>query len=214
MKFITKGVAMIVLIGLSVMGTQAQKLSKAEKKALKKEAKAMYKDPSKLKALKDAKQKTEEALDSNKKEVLKLKASQHDFEQRESVMLSTIDSLSARWKRAEERIKELEKRKPVAAANSTATVKGVVFKVQVGAYKNKSFNYNNSNTDYSNENANGYNKHVLGAFKQYQAAKSFADHLVQLGIKGAWVVAFKDGNRITIKEALGGTSTSNEEGGK
>lgn len=209
-----------LLIGLVVNTAQAQGLSKAEKKALKKEAKTLYKDPAKLKVLKDAKNKAEEELANNKKEILKLKASQHDFEQRESVMLSTIDSLSARLKRAKDKIKELENRKPVAASNpttETGVVAGVVFKVQVGAYKNKSIGTGSGGSDYTNENAGGYSKHLLGSFKQYQPAKSFADHLERLGIKGAWVVAFKDGNRISIKEALGGTSKKeegNNEGGK
>lgn len=211
MKFIIKGIVMSVLIGLTAVSVQAQKISKAEKKALKKEAKAMYKDVAKLKVLKDSKQEADSVLAETKKEILKLKATQHDFEQRESVMLSTIDSLSARLKRAKDRIKELETGKPVATATptptTTAVVQGVVFKVQVGAYKNKSFDHNN-NTDYTKENADGYNKHVLGSFSQYQEAKSFAEHLVQLGIKGAWVVAFKDGVRISVKEALGGGSNS------
>lgn len=209
MKFIIKGIVMSVLIGLTAVSVQAQKVSKAEKKALKKEAKAMYKDVTKLKALKDSKKEADSVLAETKKEILKLKATQHDFEQRESVMLSTIDSLSARLKRAKDRIKELETNKPVATATPTTTsvVQGVVFKVQVGAYKNKNFDHNN-NTDYTKENADGYNKHVLGSFNQYQEAKSFAEHLVQLGIKGAWVVAFKDGVRISVKEALGGGSNS------
>lgn len=221
MKFIIKGIVMGVLIGLTTVSVQAQaqKLTKTEKKALKKEAKAMYKDVAKLKALKDSKKEAEEALAGSKTEILKLKATQHDFEQRESVMLSTIDSLSARLKRAKDRIKELENNKSTAttpvATNHVGTVKGVVFKVQVGAYKNKSFDHNN-NTDYTKENADGYNKHVLGSFSQYQEAKSFADHLIQLGIKGAWVVAFKDGTRISVKEALGGTIPAKDDnaGGK
>ena len=217
MKFIITGVVMSVLMGLTTVNIQAQKLTKEEKKALKKEAKAMYKDVAKLKVLKDAKKEAEEALAGNKKEVLRLKATQHDFEQRESVMLSTIDSLSARLRRAKDRIKELENGKPVATANPTETntteviaVKGVVFRVQVGAYKNRNFDHNNT-SDYTKENADGYNKHVLGSFTQYQSAKSFAAHLTQLGIKGAWVVAFKDGTRISVKEALGGTEPKKDE---
>lgn len=226
MKFMTKCILLSLFIGLvTVNHTQAQELSKAEKKALKKEAKDLYKNPAKLKVLKDAKNKAKEELDNNKKEILKLKAAQHDFEQRESVMLSTIDSLSARLKRAKNKIKELENRKPVATANPTpaptGTVAGVVFKVQVGAYKGRSIGTGNGGSDYTNESADGYNKHLLGSFRQYQPAKSFADHLERLGIKGAWVVAFKDGNRISIKEALGGASNStpkteevNTDGGK
>ncbi|EAY31467.1 hypothetical protein [Microscilla marina] len=221
MKFIIKGIVMSVLIGLTAVSSQAQELTKTEKRALKKEAKAMYKDVTKLKALKDGKKESDEALATTKTEILKLKATQHDFEQRESVMLSTIDSLSARLKRAQDRIKELENNKSITSTNPTtisgvASTKGIVFRVQVGAYKNRSFDHNN-NTDYTKENADGYNKHVLGTFSQYQAAKSFAEHLTQLGIKGAWVVAFKDGNRISVQEALGGTTPvkdDNNGGGK
>ncbi|HAS39170.1 MAG TPA: hypothetical protein DCS93_01765 [Microscillaceae bacterium] len=224
MKFMTKCILLSMLIGLVVVNTQAQELSKAEKKALKKEAKDLYKNPAKLKILKDAKDKANEELNKNKQEILKLKAAQHDFEQRESVMLSTIDSMSARLKRANDKIKELENRKPVAAANPTTptgTVAGVVFKVQVGAYKGGNIGTGNGGSDYTNESADGYNKHLLGSFKQYQPAKSFASHLERLGIKGAWVVAFKDGNRISIKEALGGAGSDtpkneevNTDGGK
>jgi len=226
MKFMTKCILLSMLIGLVVVNTQAQELSKAEKKALKKEAKELYRNPAKLKILKDAKNKANEELKSNKEEILKLKAAQHDFEQRESVMLSTIDSMSARLKRATDKIKELESRKSVAAANPatpapTGTVAGVVFKVQVGAYKRRNVGTGNGGSDYTNESADGYNKHLLGSFKQYQPAKSFASHLERLGIKGAWVVAFKDGNRISIKEALGGAGSDtpkkedvNTDGGK
>ena len=49
-----------------------------------------------------------------------------------------------------------------------------------------------------------YQKVVVGQFRDYEKAKNLRDELKQMGVKGAWIVSYRDGQRITVKEALGG----------
>jgi hypothetical protein len=109
---------------------------------------------------------------------------------------------------------------PVAAVASTtkggkknnssmaSTAKpGVVYKVQIGAFRNKDLTkYFNNNKNFSGDvDADGAKKYTLGEFVEYWEADNFKKYLREMGVKDAWIVAYKDGNRVPIKDALEGT---------
>ena len=91
-------------------------------------------------------------------------------------------------------------------ATSTVSMDGLLFKVQVGAYKGidlrKYFdNYKNFSGEVGDD---GVLKYTLGVFTDYWEADQFKKYLREMGVKDAWVVSYKDGARIPIKDALEG----------
>jgi len=84
--------------------------------------------------------------------------------------------------------------------------KGIVFKVQIGAFKNKDLTkYLDNNKNFSGDvDADGQRKYTLGYFRDYWEADNFKKMLREMGVSDAWVVAYKDGQRVSIKDVLEG----------
>jgi len=92
---------------------------------------------------------------------------------------------------------------------TTTTRKGAVeYKVQVGAYKTSPAQgyyrkLENSITDHRLEKSNdpdGFVRYYIGSFDTFTSVDSFHRRVMQLGYS-SFIIAKKDGNRITIKEA-------------
>ncbi|MEY3412362.1 MAG: hypothetical protein RIQ70_1050 [Bacteroidota bacterium] len=85
---------------------------------------------------------------------------------------------------------------------------GVVFKVQVGAFKNKDLSkYLDNNKNFSGDtDADGQRKYTLGLFTDYWEADNFKKLLREMGVSDAWVVAYKAGQRVSIKDVLEGST--------
>jgi vacuolar-type H+-ATPase subunit I/STV1 len=84
--------------------------------------------------------------------------------------------------------------------------KGVVFKVQIGSFKSKDLTkYFDNNPNFSGEvDADGSKKYTLGVFTDYWEADKFKKALREMGVKGAWVVPYKNGQRVNLKDVLEG----------
>jgi hypothetical protein len=97
-------------------------------------------------------------------------------------------------------------KKSTSSTPSTAKP-GIVYKVQIGAFRNKDLTkYFNNNKNFSGDvDSDGAKKYTLGEFVEYWEADNFKKYLREMGVKDAWVVAYKDGNRVPIKDALEGT---------
>jgi hypothetical protein len=88
------------------------------------------------------------------------------------------------------------------SASNAPKVKGTVYRVQVGAYKRKlSKQVFSGLPDMVTVTApNGVTKYLSGTFTDYnEAAKHRVDLLVK-GYSGAFIVAFKDGDRVQLDE--------------
>ena len=84
--------------------------------------------------------------------------------------------------------------------------KGIVYKVQIGAYKNFDLKkYFDNNANFSGEiGDDGLYRYSIGVFSDYWEADQFKKYMREMGVKGAWVVSYKNGERIDIKDALEG----------
>ncbi len=82
--------------------------------------------------------------------------------------------------------------------------RGVVFRVQIGAYQKFKIDDRLANTEknFSGEYVDGLNKYLIGRFRSYDLAREFRQDIVKLGIRDAFVVAYVDGVRVSIQEAL------------
>ncbi len=81
---------------------------------------------------------------------------------------------------------------------------GIVFKVQIGAFKQKDLSkYLDAGDNFSGEtDENGLRRYSLGVFREYWDADTFKKYLREMGVKGAFIVAYRDGNRVDIKDVL------------
>ncbi|MCT4699486.1 N-acetylmuramoyl-L-alanine amidase family protein [Tenacibaculum haliotis] len=94
---------------------------------------------------------------------------------------------------------------PVKKPVVKKVVTGVVFKVQIAASKKKldgsNFNFKglkNTTTMF----IGGYHKYYYGNSSSFSEIKKTLITVRNIGYKDAWVVAFKNGQKISIKEAL------------
>lgn len=103
---------------------------------------------------------------------------------------------------------QLEKAKSRAGSSSGGAIDesvGIVFKVQIGAYKGVKLNEDNS-ASFGKEQSGELNKYTIGVFKDYWEADTFKKYLREMGVRDAWIVAYKDGQRVDIKTVLEGKS--------
>lgn len=93
-----------------------------------------------------------------------------------------------------------------ANANNTKVAKGVLFKVQIGAFRNKDLSkYFSSSENFGGEiDPDGTQRYTLGNFTDYWQADKFKKYLREMGVKDAWIVPYKDGRRVPMKDVLEG----------
>ena len=85
--------------------------------------------------------------------------------------------------------------------------KGVVFKVQIGAFTRKDLSkYLDNARNFSGEEEGGVRKYTIGVFRDYWDADTFKKYLREMGVKDAWIVSYRDGQRVPIKDVLEGVS--------
>lgn len=94
--------------------------------------------------------------------------------------------------------------KPPSAVTVSGNVdKGVVFKVQLGAYRLFEIKDKLSTEEGVVQEVNdGLFKYVLGAYRDLSEAKVLRKEVIKMGIKDAWIVSYKDGQRVPLKDAL------------
>jgi hypothetical protein len=218
---------LLILISLCTLGLNIVFAQSAEDKKLKKEwaKKVKTMDPLEIKKLMEqndellAEKNTLTGKITNLESKIKIK------EELNRNLVTELDSLKAsKTSTAESAVsnvvvapKTTSKSAPVVTAPiNTAGDKtykadklnynGVIFKVQVGAFKNKDLSkYLDNNKNFSGDtDADGQRKYTLGLFTDYWEADNFKKLLREMGVNDAWVVAYKAGQRTSIKEVLEG----------
>lgn len=85
-------------------------------------------------------------------------------------------------------------------------IKGVIFKVQLSADKDLDLSdVLVDDSHYKNleqEKAGGLNKYTIGHFRNYWEADKLKKGLRKMGVRWAWIVPYKDGKRVLLKEVL------------
>lgn len=197
----------VLCLALIFSGSQVfAQLSKAEKKEWKKKAKQYAKDPASLKEMTEAKQTADN-------QVTKLNG---DLKQ----MQSTLSDKNARIAELEDQLarmrgdltsaqSELANLKANPVINPMDFSKGVVFKVQVGAFKNKDLSkYFDNNPNFGGEAAgkdsSDPQRITIGVFRDYWEADTFKKYMRDMGVKDAWIVPYNDGQRTELKDVLPG----------
>ena len=198
-----KGIILFFCLALIAASTQSfAQLSKKEKKEWKKKAKQFKQQPENLKQLTEDKQAADASVAS--------------LNQKVSQMQSTISEKDAKIAQLEDELSQMRGQLTSARAelaqlkenpsNSMDFSKGVVFKVQIGAFKNKNLaKYFENNPNFGGEARDSEpQKLTIGIFRDYWEADTFKKYMREMGVKDAWIVPYKDGQRVEIKDVLEG----------
>jgi len=178
-------------------------LSKKEKKEWKKKAKEYAKNPANLKQLVEDKDAASGQLTSLNQKVADLQALMSDKDAR---IAELEDQLSRSRSELTSARAEVARLKETPVVNPMDFSKGVVFKVQIGAFKNKDLaKYFENNPNFGGEvKENEPQKITIGIFRDYWEADKFKKYMREMGVKDAWIVPYRDGQRVEIKDVLEG----------
>ncbi len=195
---------LILCLALIFSGAQVfAQLSKKEKKEWKKKAKEYAKNPANLKTLTEEKQSADNSVTSLKADVNRLQSSISDKDSKIADLEDQISKMRSELTSTRAALEQLKASPPVNAMDFS---KGVVFKVQIGAFKNKDLSkYFENNPNFSGEVKEGEPQKVtIGIFRDYWEADTFKKYLREMGVKDAWIVPYKDSKRVEIKDVLEG----------
>ena len=200
---------LILFFCLALIFTTSQsfaQLSKQEKKEWKKKAKEFSKNPANLKQLIEDKEAAEGQVSSLNDKVSQLQSSMSNKDAR---IAELEDQLSQSRSQLTSTRAELSQLKASPVVNEMDFSQGVVFKVQVGAFKNKNLQkYFDNNPNLGGEvKENEPQKITIGIFRDYWEADEFKKYMREMGVKDAWIVPYRDGQRVEIKDVLEGVVT-------
>jgi len=194
---------LFLCIALVTASTQSfAQLSKKEKKEWKKKAKQFKKQPETLKQLTEDKQTADNTVATLNQKVTQMQATISDKDAKIAQLEDELAQMRGQLTAANAELAAL-KENPV---NSMDFSKGVVFKVQIGAFKNKNLQkYFDNNPNFGGEAKDGEpQKLTIGIFRDYWEADTFKKYMREMGVKDAWIVPYKDGQRVEIKDVLEG----------
>lgn len=197
------GIILFFFLALMTASTQNfAQLSKKEKKEWKKKAKSFAKEPEQLKQLTEDKQAADASVASLNQKVSQMQSTISDKDAKIAQLEDELAQMRGQLTAANAELAQL-KENPV---NSMDFSKGVVFKVQIGAFKNKDLaKYFENNPNFGGEAKDGEpQKLTIGIFRDYWEADTFKKYMREMGVKDAWIVPYKDGQRVEIKDVLEG----------
>ncbi len=151
-----------------------------------------------------------ELVESNEKmksQITIMRADLEDAQNQLEAKNDEISDLKSKNKSLQARITQMQNEKPksipgFAVGNPN---EGIVFKVQIGAFKNKDLSkFIDNNPNFSGDEEGGMKKYSIGIFRDYWEADAFKKYLREMGVKDAWIVSYKDGQRVDIKDVLEG----------
>jgi hypothetical protein len=196
---------LFVCLALIFSGSQVfAQLSKQEKKEWKKKAKEFAKNPANLKEFTEAKQ----SADNNVTLLNgQLKQAQSSVSDKNAKIAELEDQISRMRGELTSAKAELQQLRETPVVNPMDFSKGVIFKVQVGAFKNKDLaKYFDNNPNFGGEaagkDAADPQRITIGIFRDYWEADTFKKYMRDMGVKDAWIVPYRDGARVDIKDVM------------
>jgi TolA-binding protein len=200
-----KVIVLLLCLSLVAVSTQTfAQLSKKEKKEWKKKAKEFSKNPANLKQLTEDKAAADEQVSSLNSKVTSMQSSLSDKDAKIAELEDQLSQMRGQLASSKAELAQLKESGPVV--NPMDFSKGVVFKVQVGAFKNKDLaKYFDNNPNFGGEARDGEpQKITIGIFRDYWEADTFKKYMRDMGVKDAWIVPYRDGQRVEIKDVLEG----------
>ncbi|CAN5130714.1 hypothetical protein BH23BAC1_BH23BAC1_00050 [soil metagenome] len=176
----------------------AAQLSKKEKKEWKKKQKSMT--PADFKELVEENSSLKAKISSMNSQLTGLQTKANDNE-------AKVDNLQREKLKLETQLLELKASDGSmdVSGNRTRIAKGVIFRVQIGAFAGKDLvQFASIEDDFVRERTGEVEKYTLGTFTDYWQADKFKKYIRKMGVKDAWIVPYKDGVRVPLKDVLEG----------
>jgi hypothetical protein len=169
-------------------------LSRPERKAWKKELRKMT--PERLKQMVEEKANLSSLLNTLNNENSHLKTVVFKQEQELNTSQSRIQDLR-------QKLKTREIQLGLVTEEGEQWDNGVIFKVQIGALRPSNFPDKKAQTyTLEVEDGGNYMQYVLGNFRNYWEADALKKHMRKIGMTKAWIVPYKDGRRVPLKDVL------------
>ncbi|MFZ9044246.1 MAG: Ezrin/radixin/moesin family protein [Cyclobacteriaceae bacterium] len=207
MKRIT---TLLLVIGALTWATDGvAQMSKSEKKVWKKRIKQL--EPEQYKALIDDNKSLKGQMNSLQTELSGVDQTIADkddqieqLQSQVSDLRAEVNNAKAQAQRAVAEVRQEQPRQNTQKGTQVNDQVGVVFKVQIGAFKKKDLSkYKNAGSNFTaDKNADGLQTYALGVFRDYWDADTFKKYLREMGVKDAFIASYKDGKRVPIKEVL------------
>jgi TolA-binding protein len=207
-----KKLTLLFCLALLFAGTQTfAQLSKQEKKEWKKKAKEYAKQPANLKQLTEDKQNADNQVSTLNRRISEMQSAMSNKDARIAELEDQLSQMRGQLTAARAELAQL-KESPVI--NPMDFSKGVVFKVQVGAFKNKDLSkYFDNNPNFGGEvKENEPQRVTIGIFRDYWEADQFKKYMREMGVKDAWIVPYKNGQRTEIKDVLENVTAEKKQG--
>lgn len=204
---------LVILLVLSVtlVSTSAvAQMTRQEKKEWKRKAKQYKRNPALLKELEEENQALQSQVSRLKTEVNNLQSDLGNKDARISELQDNLTATRSELAAVNAKMKEAEANSSGRIGIGGDMIDGVVFKVQIGAFRNKDLSkYFEKHENFGGETAEaGEQRITLGQFRDYWEADVFKKYLREMGVKDAWIVPYKDGQRVPLKDVLEGVITS------
>tara|TARA_A100001011_G_scaffold150740_1_gene159164 strand:- start:323 stop:943 length:621 start_codon:yes stop_codon:yes gene_type:complete len=192
----------ILILGMTVSFDAMSQLSKKEKKEWKKRVKSLTAEQYKslIDENKGLKSQIARLNDESSANDAANKERKDQIAQYEAQMKEMRRQMAANAKKVKE---------SVTTSNSSMTkkrsaVKGIAFKVQIGAFQNKDLSkyLDKSDSFFGEVGEDGLMRYTLGVFKDYWEADTFKKYMREMGVSDAWIISYRDGVRVPIKEVL------------
>jgi outer membrane murein-binding lipoprotein Lpp len=196
-----------IVCSLSITGNVHAQLSKKEQKEWKKKIKKT--SPDQFKRMYDENSSLKSEVSSIQGQLSSLQATLGEKDAKIAELTEETRKMEAQVNAAKKAIAQAKMEAEQATASSVSSIDpnvGTVFKVQIGAFRNKDLSkyFENHENFGGKATDDGTQKITLGIFKDYWEADTFKKYLREMGVNDAWIVPYKDGQRVEIKEVLEG----------
>jgi hypothetical protein len=193
-----------LIICISAVNSANAQLTKQETKEWKKKLKSTT--PEQFKRMYDENSSLKSEVSSIQGQLSSLQSAQGEKDGKIAELTEENRKMEAQVNAAKKAIAKAQQDAAAQPAGPAISDEGVVFKVQIGAFRNKDLSkYFDNNPNFSGEkDEDGVQKITLGRFKDYWEADTFKKYLREMGVNDAWIVPYKDGTRVEMKDVLEG----------
>ncbi len=198
-------VILAIIFCISIANVAQAQLTKKEKKEWKKKQKNT--SPEQFKRMFDENASMKSELSSVQGQLSGLQASMGEKDAKIAELTEQNRKLEAQVNAAKKAIeKAREESQAAPASGPVVDESGVVFKVQIGAFRNKDLSkYFENHPNFGGEtDPDGIQKITLGVFRDYWESDTFKKYLREMGVNDAWIVPYRDGVRVPMKDVLEG----------
>ena len=197
---------LVIIFCVSAVDVATAQLTKKEKKEWKKQLKKT--SPEQFKRMHDENASLKSEASSIQGQLSSLQASTGEKDAKIAELTEQNRKMEAQVNAAKKAIAKAKQEAVAQPAETMGPVNedGVLFKVQIGAFRNKDLSkYFDNNENFGGETQDdGVQKITLGRFRDYWEADTFKKYLREMGVNDAWIVPYKDGTRVAMKDVLEG----------